>query len=305
MKPWLLLLLPLLLLPLLLQDPDKRPVVTPAPAGPADGPTGSPAAGAQGPTADQLLAQAAEQLKKEGITVDAKAGTVSIPAVVNEARQEIEYLLIHRRGKTHEAVFVTKSKPSVINAALLMLGLEPGKNADYVEKQPPPSLEEIENGVDPIIVTPPSGTGLWMTVRWAGAEGKPVEHCVEDVLFDLTTQEPLGECRWVYLGGRMARLYKDDPEVYVADFEGNLVSVCYMRPTNHLATLVHEHARDEQNWWTTKLLPDRDTEVEFVFHKNEPAIHAERRKRLAAAKDKSAPAAADQKGAPPPAGSGK
>jgi hypothetical protein len=248
-----------------------------------------PAPGAPAASGDTVLAEVKAQFVKEGIVVDAKASTVTVPAVVNAPQDAIEYLLIHKRGKRHEAVFVTTCKPSLLNAALLMVGLEQGKNATYVEKQPPPTLEEMQAGADPLIVTPPSGQSFWMTVKWPGGDGKPVEHCVEDILLDLSTQEPLAECRWVYLGGRMAKLYKNDPEVYVADFEGNLISVCYLTPDNHLATMVHERGRDDQNWWLTKLLPPPDTAVEFVFHKVEPPVHVERKKRLAqAAKDKPA-----------------
>lgn len=232
----------------------------------------------------EVLTEIQQQFRKEGIRFDAKAQTVTIPAVVNEPQDPVEYLLIHKKGKRHEAVFWTKSKPSVLNAALLLLGLEPGKNASYQEKDPPPSLEEIEKGADPLIVTPPEGMQFWMTVRWQTPEQKPVECCVEDLLLDLSTQQPIGECKWVYLGGRMASLYRGEPEEFVADFEGNLVSVCYLAPDNHLATIAHERARDDQNWWTTPKLPAPGTEVEFVFHRIEPPLCIERTKRLAAAK---------------------
>lgn len=234
--------------------------------------------------AQQLVADVMQQLEKEGIVVDQKAQTVTIPAVVNQSQDPVEYLLVHRRGKRHEAMFWTPSKPSVINAALLMLGLEPGKNASFVEKDPPPTLEQIEAGADPIVITPPSGTPLWMTVRWQGADDKPVEHCVEDLLMDLTTQEPVVDATWVYLGGRMAQIYRGEPEVYVADFEGNLISVCYLTPDNHLGTMAHKDARDDQNWWITGLLPPPGTEVTFVFHRQEPALHRERAARLQRAK---------------------
>jgi hypothetical protein len=229
-----------------------------------------------------VLAEVRETFAAEGITFDNKAHTVVVKAVVNAPQDPIEYLLIHRKGKRHEAVLWTLSKPSVLNAALLMLGLEPGKNATFVEKEPMPTLEEIQAGADPLIVTPPSGTNLWMTVRWPGPDGKQVEHCVEDLIVDMTTGEPLAEAKWIYLGGRMASLYKGEPEEFVADFEGNLVSVCYLMPDNHLATMAHERARDDQNWWLTKLVPEPGTEVEFVFHKIEPPLHVERTKRLRA-----------------------
>jgi hypothetical protein len=208
---------------------------------------------------------------------------VTIAATANEPQNEIEYLLIHRRGKKHEAILVTRAKPSVLNAALLMLGLQPGQNATYTEKQPPPTFEEIEKGADPLIITPPKGMQLWMTVRWKTPEGKQQEYCVEDLVMDLSTQEPVVDCSWVYLGGRMARIYKNEPEVYVADMEGNLVSTCYMSPDNHLATMVHKDARDQQNWWFTNKMPPHDTEVQLVFHRVEPELHKERTKRLKAA----------------------
>lgn len=244
------------------QDPQK-PVAPPAP-----------------PDPQKVLAEVLQQFQKEGIVLDSKAQTVSVPAMVNHPQDPIEYLLIHKKGKRHEAVFVTKSKPSVLNAALLMLGMQPGKNASYVEKDPAPTLEEVQKGADPIIVTPPQGMPFWMTVRWKTPEGKQEEYCVEDMVLDLGKQKPLANCAWVYLGGRMAKIYKDDPEVYIADFEGNLISICYLSPDNHLATMVHDNARDDQNWWTTTLLPPPETEVQFVFHRLMPPLHVEREKRL-------------------------
>ena len=232
--------------------------------------------------AQKILDEVKASFAKEKIQLDAKEQTVTIPVLVNRPQDPIEYLLIHRRGKRHEAVFVTTCKPSVLNAALLMLGLTPGKNASYVEKQPPPTLEEIEKGADPIIITPPQGVPFWMTAKWKNPDGKQVEHCIEDLLLDLSTQQPVDGCSWVFLGGRMARLYKDEPEVYVADFEGNLISVCYLSPDNHLGTMVHKDARDDQNWWITSVLPDPELEIEvqLVFHRVEPALHKEREKRL-------------------------
>lgn len=230
---------------------------------------------------DAVLEEVQKQFAKERIELDAKAQTVAVPAVVNDPQDPIEYLLIHKRGKRHEAMFVTPTKPSVLNAALLMLGMVPGQNATYTEKNPPPSLEEIEKGADPLIVTPPKGTTFWMTARWKDDAGKDVEHCVEDLLLDLGTQKPVADCSWVYLGGRMARIYKDEPEVYVADFEGNLVSVCYLSPDNHLGTMVHTNARDDQNWWTTTALPKPGTEVQVVFHRQQSALHKARDERLA------------------------
>jgi hypothetical protein len=228
----------------------------------------------------QLAAEVQKQFQDQGIAIDTEKGTVTIQAVAIEPPDPVEYLLIHRRGKKHEAMFVTESMPSVLNAALLMLGFTPGKNADYREKDPPPTLEEIEKGADPLVITPPSGMEFWLTVRWRDEQGKQIERCVEDLVLDLSTGKPVGSASWVFLGGRMARIYKDEPEVFVADFEGNLVSICYLAPDNHLGTMRHERSRDDQNWWISELAPKPTTKVELVFHKQETTLHKERQARL-------------------------
>lgn len=237
----------------------------------------------------KLMQEMLKQFEAEGVRYDGKAQTVTITAIVNDPQDPLEYLLIHRRGKRHEAMFWTKSKPSVLNAALLLAGFTPGQNAKAEEIVPPPSIEEIEKGAETVKITPPKGAQVWMTVAWKTPEGKEVAYCVEDLLLDLSTQQAVVDASWVYLGGRLARFYKNDPEVFAADMEGNLISTCYMFPDNHLVTISHPLARDQHNWWLTKLVPPPETEVQLTFHSKEPKLQQERRERLAKeAKEKGA-----------------
>ncbi len=258
----------------------------PAPPKPAPG-----GAQPQQEAAKKAVEEMLTKFREQGITIDAKARTVSIPAVMNNPPDPVEYLLIHQRGKKHEAVLVTKVRPSVLNGALLLVGLKQGTNVTYKEKVPPPSMEEIEKGADPFEVRPPEGDALWMTVSWKAEDGTVREHGVEELVADLGAQRPVLGASWVYLGGRMAAIYRDEPPVYVADFEGNLVSIPYMSPDNHLATMVHEKARDDQNWYLTDACPPAGTEVTFTFHRDKPKIVADREERLRAAEPpKDAPA---------------
>lgn len=275
------------------QDPPKSAPATPPAAQPQEPKQQDP---------KQLMQDVLQQFQKEGIELDAKAQTLTIKAFVNQPQDPIEYLLIHRRGKKHEAMFYTKSKPSVLNAALLMLGLQPGKNATAEEIKPPPSIEAIEKGAETVKITPPKGMPFWMTVKWKTPEGEAVEYCIEDLLLDLSTQQPVVDCEWIFLGGRMAEFYKNEPEMFAADLEGNLISACYMYPENHLATLSHKDARDQHNWWLTNKVPEPDTEVQFVFHRLQPKLHQERAERLKkAAAEGVQPAPADA-GKPPKEG---
>ena len=233
---------------------------------------------AQEPAAEVDVAAAQEKLlehlRSQGIRPDLEAKTVEIDAVVNPPMDPLEYLLIHKRGKDHEALLVTEVQPSLLNSAFLLLGFENGQNAKLEPIVPEPTEEEVAAGAPWNRVIPPEGMPIWMTVHWTEGEGEDaVEHsvCAEDLIIDLTTGVGVDGIHWVYLGGRTAKMYRNDPPVFVGDFEGNLVSVCYLSPANHLVTSVHERARDDHNWWRTDLVPETGTSVVVRFHKVKPA----------------------------------
>ncbi len=214
--------------------------------------------------------QLLEQLAEGGVRVDLEQQTIRVAAEVVRVGDPLEYFLIHRQGKSHEALFVTEVKPSLLNSAFLLLGFENGSNAEVVPVEPPPSEAEIEAGARVFDVVPPKGQPLWITVSWQDGERR-VEHSADELIVDLTTDAALAEGEWIYLGGRLAALYRGDPPVFVADYEGNLISICYLMPANHLATLRHARADDDQNWWRTELCPPVGTAVEICFRRQPPA----------------------------------
>ena len=59
------------------------------------------------------------------ITFDKKSRTISIPASVNMREGAVEYLLVGRNGKVHEAVFTTDADARDIHVAALLLGIKP------------------------------------------------------------------------------------------------------------------------------------------------------------------------------------
>jgi hypothetical protein len=231
---------------------------------------------AQGGAADVAAAFA-----KAGITVDLAAKSITLPVKMNRPADLLEYVLITRQGKAHEALLIADVQPSVLNAALLALGLVPGKNVSYKEKDPLPTEEEVRQGVDWLIVTPPEGPQVWFTIAWRDGEGRRHEHVLEDLLMDYATGEAVEAGDWIYLGGRMMSPYRGEPPVYIADLEGNLVSCCYLDPANHLVTLRHERARSDQNWWITDLCPEPGTQMALTLHNVKPGLATEREARLA------------------------
>lgn len=59
------------------------------------------------------------------VTFDRNARTITIPAAVNMREGPVEYVLVGRNGKVHEAVFTTNAEASDIHCAALLLGMKP------------------------------------------------------------------------------------------------------------------------------------------------------------------------------------
>ena len=230
------------------------------------------------PGSQPALAQLVEQLKEKGLTLDVAAGTVAFDAEVLVTNDFLEYLLIGRTGKSHEALFRTQIKASTLKAGLMALGFVDGKNASYKEKDPQPTEEEIRNGVDPVEVIPPKGMRVYIYAEWKGDKGEPVRYRAEDLWIDVHDAEKRIEgIQWVFFGGRMATIYRGEPPMFVADLEENLISTCYMLPDNHLITAEHKGARDDKSWWpNAKVLPARGTPVRLILSR-EPLEKSDKR----------------------------
>ncbi len=211
-------------------------------------------------------------LAQGGVHLDTGTQTVSIAVAVNRPTNDVEYLLIHQKGKKHESILITQVEPELLNAGLLALGLQPGENAQRVDKDPMPSMEELKSGVSPFTVVPPKGMPVFMTLGWQDAQGQAQQMMVEDLIYDWEGEEAVTGNQWIFLGGRMAAFYRGDPPVFAASMEGNLISVCYMEPPNHLLTMRHPHARWDANWWVAKACPDPGTEAILTFHRRQPQV---------------------------------
>lgn len=128
------------------------------------------------------------------IAVDRHARTVSLPAVVNQHRGLVEYLLVHTTGKRHEALFATIVRPQHLHAACLLAGA----------------------GDAPCPVT--------LHITWQG-HGPAVRLTPEHLLLAATHDaEPLADAvlpptRWSYGGSRFTA------ECFAADQHGSCIAL--------------------------------------------------------------------------------
>lgn len=141
-------------------------------------------------------------------------------------------------SKEHESLVVTKAKPSQIHAALLLIGLKPGKPGAWKHDDKkwigvPPEGDEVEVR---FLLTAPDGTTR---------EEDPAQWIVnEKDGRALSAVAP--DAKWVFAGSKLvhqkvgprapgegvvpqtnppAKSEKDGPEFYVADVEGTLIGL--------------------------------------------------------------------------------
>src|SRR5262245_42972701 len=205
-------------------------------------------------------AELRQSLEKEGIVLDLEDHLLSLPATVLIKNELLEYLLVTPSGAMHESLFLTQVRPSLLNAALLLLGVEPGRNAHWEERG---GLDA--HGRPNKAIYPPEGDGFYLHAAWREA-GETYFFRVEDLVRNLESGRSLRRHRWVYLGSRFAALRPGQPEIFVADAEGNLINLSFFFQGNTLLTAAPEECLAQTIWAANQwLVPEQGEPVRLFF----------------------------------------
>ncbi|HUR26862.1 MAG TPA: YdjY domain-containing protein [Planctomycetota bacterium] len=231
--------------------------------------TSSLARPAQDVAQEAALEKLVQALKEQDVHLDPKAGALWIPIRVEVRDELLEYLLVGSAGALHESFFSTAVPASVLNTALLALGMHAGQNAAWRPKDPRPTEEELRAGAVPYEVTLPQGDGLELYVAWRQAEELHF-YRVEDLLRNLLSGASMQRHRWVYLG---SKLLPPDPrkknaqgEQFAADVYQNLINVAYFSEAYTLVTAALPECVEQTIWLPNAwLVPQRGTQVALFF----------------------------------------
>lgn len=215
---------------------------------------------------DPDVAKVQDAFRAQGIQLDLERGLCSIRCTVDIRDDLLEYLVVNYHGAAHESLFASEVVGSQLNAALLALGAEPGRNARWLRKEPPPSDAEMRAGALPYDVKPPDGDGFYLYVGWR-IDGETYFYRAEDLLRNLATGRGMQRQRWVFLGSRMVRARGSDTEqAFAADLEGNLVNIAFFEQGNTLITCALPECLSQSIWLPNAwLLPARGSAVDFIF----------------------------------------
>lgn len=184
-----------------------EPAVAPAPTEAAQAPPAS--AGPQPPRyADVDWPHLKIDLNNKVVEIAGYSG-------INEGWLEQIICLVGKR--VHESVLITEASPSHIHAALLLIGLEPGRPGWWkIDPEDPEGRKWI--------VEPPTGAKVSITVEWTDEAGQKREVPVHQWVRDYHTHELLPDGPWIF-GGSMMKADYTGKVGYLADRTGSIAGL--------------------------------------------------------------------------------
>jgi hypothetical protein len=222
--------------------------------------------------ADAQEEELLDSFRKEGLVLGREEGFVALPATVQIKNDLLEYVLVAPNGAAHESLFLTRARASVLNAALLLLGAEPGRNARWVPLEGGGDGGQAADGRPRRRLEPPQGDGFYLYVAWR--EGEEVYfYRLEDVIRNLESGRSLRRHRFVYLGSRFAQLDPKASEAFLAEVTGNLINLAFFFQGDTLLTGALEECNEQTIWAANEwLLPPTGARVSLVFARRPLAV---------------------------------
>ena len=210
-------------------------------------------------------------LAQSGIDLDLDRGTVSVPATFLILDDWLEYLIVTPQGKAHESLFQTSVRPSLLNAAILALGLEPGKRMRWENRVPQPTETELAEGVRPVLAVAPTGPQLFLYAEWTDGD-EVYRYRVEDLVLKSNSRTAMDRTGWVFVSAPFVpdhpRPDQERREVFGADRDGNIASLCFFANETHLLSSPDPDAIHQTIWTANPFLcPDKDTACTLIFSK--------------------------------------
>jgi len=152
-----------------------------------------------------------------GITVRRAPPAVTVLAWVCLDAGWLEQIACSAGTREHEALLVPQAQPSLIHAALLMAGFEPGA----------PGSWRLEG--DDLRFQPPTGSAVEILVRYDRPDGTggtvSIEEPIRRWIRDHQGRRPFPDDPWIFGGSRLVADPGGEGERYLADLTGSVVGL--------------------------------------------------------------------------------
>lgn len=143
---------------------------------------------------------------EEEVWIDPKAKEVVVGGEIVVDKGPIEFFACPRQTKEHESIVATRSTARLVHAALLAIGLKPGRPVSFAPEY-----------------AAASGPRVRVRMRWAGADGKAESTDARNWIRDTRTGAAMAD-DWVFAGSSFWTDPTDGKEYYQAD-GGDLICV--------------------------------------------------------------------------------
>jgi len=147
-------------------------------------------------------------LKLKHLQVDLARRQIILAAEVCQASRALEFLVVQAGGKEYESVLRTKATGAQLHAALLALGLTPGKPARWT------GMGQTARFV------PPQGPAVTIRLRWKDKKGKTHQADAGDWMAPKGGRRVTMPKEWIFIGSEVLPDGR-----YLADVEGEIISV--------------------------------------------------------------------------------
>jgi hypothetical protein len=198
-----------------------------------------------------------------GLRVNVAKGVIEFDGIVPiDAHQErtpvvfLEWLVCTPDTKEHESLVMTKVKPSLIHAAMLSIGLEPGKPGtwDWSGKR--------------IVAHPPTGPRVDVRVRWReeAGEGTDIATWVVNFKTKRTLRDERGDRSFVFSGSNI--IERGGGAWYQADGDGGVVGLtCFSSELMSWEDMFNPDSGVEEPVWIANaaLVPPVGAEVRVLI----------------------------------------
>ncbi|NCY03278.1 MAG: hypothetical protein EBX36_10325, partial [Planctomycetia bacterium] len=184
---------------------------------------------------------------REDVWIDAPGRRVVVGGVIAIDKGPIEYFACPEGTKEHESIVATRSSARLVHAALLAIGLVPGRPVSF----------------DPAYAAA-VGPAVQVTMRWKDEAGVLNERPAQRWIRDTRSGEAMRE-QWVFAGSSFWTDPSDGKEYYQAD-GGDLVCVSNF-PTAMLDLPIESSQSNEALLFEAfeGRVPPRGTEVEMIL----------------------------------------
>jgi len=145
--------------------------------------------------------------EKKSVTIACKIAPRKLSNLTEVYPIEVIATLPTPEGKkAHETVVTYSARPSEVHAALVGLGMKPGK----------PALGEDASATGPEVK---------VSLEVPGPDGKPKVLPIEKTLVDRKTGKPMPALKWIFTGSVMKEVPGKTEKVYAADTTGTLIAI--------------------------------------------------------------------------------